>query len=138
MRSRDAGDFSTIADGYLRKTVEIRNEIKVEHGEAYKFALLGNPSKKVLRGDRRGKRVGLLGDGARREWAARQLKNAGFDPIRVECVGSQWIRSPRGLVVLAVEYRGVAVVQDAAAAQSAVEQGIGSGKAWGCGMLLLT
>lgn len=140
VRSDDMGDFATLCEGYLRKTVEISREPVVGHGEVYKLALAANPVKCLSRGagNRAGKRLALQGVGARLDWARTQLRNNGFDVIALEIVGSEWLQSPQGINVLAVEYRGVVVVTDTKLAQAAITQGIGRGKAWGLGMLLLT
>ncbi|MBL7988811.1 MAG: type I-E CRISPR-associated protein Cas6/Cse3/CasE, partial [Chlorobi bacterium] len=139
VRTEQAGDFSTLSDGYLRKAIEIAKEPTVELGSVHKLALAGNPVKQPFsKGPERGKPVALLGVGARIDWARTQLWRAGFEAIDIEIVGSQWLKSPKGINVLSVEYRGVVVVRDAEAAQAAVRRGVGRGKAWGCGMLLLT
>lgn len=133
VRSTHPGDFTTLADGYLRKTIEIRSEPEVEYGGVYKLSLTANPTK-----TRAGKRWGLYGYDARVQWVRDRLRKSGFDVITIECVESGWIESPAGVKALSVEYRGVVAVMDAALAQEAVDKGVGSGKAWGLGMLLLT
>lgn len=133
VRTAEPGDFSTLSDGYLRKAIEIAKEPAVELGGIYKLAVAANP---VVTRD--GKKLALAGAGAKIDWARTQLWKAGFEVIDIEIVGSQWIQSPKGITMLSVEYRGIVVVRDAEAAQAAVWQGVGRGKAWGCGMLLLT
>lgn len=48
------------------------------------------------------------------------------------------ISEPTARLLLAVDFRGVVVITDEERAKEAVAKGIGRGKAWGCGMVVLT
>ena len=87
---------------------------------------------------RTGKRFGLKGSRSQEQWAGEQLRRAGFEVIRLERVQEEWLQGSNGARLLAVDFRGVVVITDEERAKEAVAKGIGRGKAWGCGMVVLT
>lgn len=134
VRSESAGDYATLAEGYLRKCVEIE-EPKVELGSVHKLRFRANPTRCEWRTR---KRFGLTGSHAQEQWAMEQLRRAGFEVIRLERVQEEWLQGSNGARLLAVDFRGVVVITNEERAKEAVAKGIGRGKAWGCGMVVLT
>ncbi|MBK8912917.1 MAG: type I-E CRISPR-associated protein Cas6/Cse3/CasE [Chlorobi bacterium] len=134
VRSESAGDYATLAEGYLHKKAEIEEPI-VERGGVHKLRFCVNPTRCE---SRTGKRFGLKGSRSQEQWAGEQLRRAGFEVIRLERVQEEWLQGSNGARLLAVDFRGVVVITDEERAKEAVAKGIGRGKAWGCGMVVLT
>lgn len=116
----------------------------------YRFGLRANPTKKVTPkgedGRRRGqgKRVALRTLACLEDWMLRKAAAAGFaiEPgsLRIIAGGLAQFSQPRapqrGTINIA-DFGGTLRVLDRAAFEAAFAHGIGSAKAFGCGMLLL-
>ena len=78
-------------------------------------------------------------DAARTEWLARQAGVRGFAVVRARCaVESATVRRPAGIFGFNVAvFNGRLKVTDAAKFESALRNGIGTRRGYGCGMLIL-
>lgn len=122
-------------------------------GRRLRFRLEANPTRKVVRFDDdgarlgQGRRVELRTDEARLEWLVRHGERHGFaldqvhgvvPDVRVSLVPRRHGRRGRGRVALQpVRFEGHLRVVDPLALAEAVGHGIGPGKAYGCGLLSL-
>lgn len=108
-------------------------------GQILQFRLRANPTVK-----RDGKRLGRYGEDEQREWLERKLTAAGCGLLTSQIVkedlieaskheGGQRVKMP----LLAVRFDGVLQVADPSLLQQAVQQGFGSAKAFGFGLLSL-
>lgn len=99
----------------------------------YRFRLVANPTV-----TRQGKRHGLAGEDAQLAWLARQGERAGFDVDAALVSHCETIHSRRGgatVSLLRACFEGALLVRDAHALAAAMAQGIGHGKAFGCGLI---
>ena len=116
--------------------------------ERYRFSLLANPTRKVavVREDgsraKNGRRLALTQREELLGWIQRKAVAAGFtieaEALQIIPRGREFFHKPGAHGTLAaVEFRGLLTVQDSAAFRAAVAAGIGSGKAFGFGLLAL-
>ena len=114
-------------------------EIQLKSGQVLAFRLRANPTIK-----RRGKRLGLYRDEEQMGWLARKAEQGGFRILSAhscneKIVGGIVRRESRKdhLRLLSVQFDGLLQVVDAERVRRTVEGGIGSGKAFGLGLLSL-
>jgi CRISPR system Cascade subunit CasE len=119
----------------------------IEAGAVFDFRLRANPTKRLQQDDpagrlQKGARVGLRGP-AQLAWLVRKGAQHGFSVDEVTVVDQEH-QTERGrrrgsdrLVLEGVTFAGQLRVTDAAALRSALKSGIGSGKAYGFGLLSL-
>jgi len=118
-------------------------DLNVAPGQMLAFRLRANPTVK-----RQGKRYGLLKEEEQRAWLLRKAGQGGFRIIRVTVVREAnthariTLRAPEQAekhhgTFLAVRFDGILQVTDPEALWSTVQQGIGSGKGFGFGLLSL-
>lgn len=106
-------------------------------GQSLRFRLRGNPTKRTVEG----KRVALKGESAQLDWVRRKLAYAGFEVEACRCrdegmiQGRSGHRNGAGILLMSVLYEGLLRVRDPHAAIGAIAAGIGSGKAFGFGLL---
>ena len=119
-------------------------ELTVDVGRHCRFRLLANPTVKRKTPDGKPIRLSLFKDEEQRVWLARKLAEAGAEVVTFTAM-------PRGLqrsrknpqkderlqTHFAVLFEGVLRVTDPGALRSAVENGIGSAKGYGFGLLSL-
>lgn len=117
-------------------------------GQLLRFRLRANPTKRLSAGcpGQRvdGPRVGLFKESEQRSWLSRRAALAGFEPLEVDLrlLGTVVSRknptkSASKQSHLAVEFEGRLRVLDADALAHALRNGVGSGKAYGFGLLSL-
>jgi len=117
-------------------------------GRRFRFLLRANPT--ARRGPERARegrtpqktRVGLFREEEQRAWLERKGQQHGFSVIHfaLRPLGTLEIRRPEGqglMSFLAVEFEGLLEVNDPVNFAKSWEQGIGSGKAFGFGLLSL-
>ncbi len=113
----------------LVRAIEPRDAV----GQRLQFRLQANPTFK-----REGKRHALYADDALREWLARQAQAHGFtvdaEQVLMVKLGKKYGKK-RQQTWHAVQFDGVLTVSDAIAFRLALTNGIGSGKAFGFGLL---
>ncbi len=157
-------DWSALASGYLRGRAESKPVVlAVTAGRRLRFRLRANPTKRVWSGNDRlgavmvGKRVGLTTATDQLRWLLHKGEIGGFripggwldaqhpetgEPIqvpnfRVDVLpeGRDCNDKPGGGGFTAVRFDGVLVVTDPDTFQNAVASGVGTGKAFGFGLL---
>lgn len=124
-------------------------ESLLEHPR-YRFDLRANPTKKVTpkgengKREGQGKRVALLAPGQLEEWMERKASAAGFaleaGNLRISARGPTHFRKQKGRqpgTLSIVDFGGTLRVLDRGAFKAAFANGIGSAKAFGCGLLML-
>lgn len=125
------------ADFYCRPQVE-QNEVTAHltRGDEWRFWLVGNPTKRES--DSRN----LTSNGVDwRDWLYRKLDAAGAAPLdRIDARRLRADQPRRGnheLTIDRVRFAGDLAVEEPARLAEALSAGIGRGKAFGCGLLLL-
>jgi len=101
------------------------------------FRLRANPTV-----TRNGKRYGLVRDQSLEEWLRKKEKNLGVQFHSMSIVDEGYITGSRGkeshrLNLKTALYDGLLTVTDAQLLEKSLTQGIGPGKAFGCGLLSL-
>ncbi len=167
VQTREEPDWSDLSGGYLVGTAESRPlDLAVTPGRRLRFRLRANPTKRVAAKDERlggvmaGKRVGLVTEAEQIRWLLRKAEAGGFrvpggwvearDPdggaprllpnFRVDVIAEGRDHNDKpdhGGEFVAVRFEGVLEVTDPAALRATVAAGVGSGKAFGFGLLSL-
>ncbi len=105
-------------------------------GQQLAFRLMANPTVK-----RDGKRWGLVGEEEQRRWIERKASAGGFSLLRLRVTPHRSVEGEKGdafpLTFVSVTYEGMLEVTDSQRFRATLEDGIGSGKAFGFGMLSL-
>lgn len=119
------------------------------NGQQWHFEVVLNPvaAKKTPGAPRgtRGKLTALVGEEAQLEWFSTKAKSCGFTPLETLIVERKTLRfsklatNPKGrqVVIGTVRYRGTLQIDDAEMFKKSLVEGIGRGKAYGCGLLTL-
>lgn len=153
VQSNIVPSWSHLPAGYLldkpqHKDVTARYAT-VREGMSLRFRIRANPTKKVdtksIEGVRRhGRRVELTDHAEQLAWLRRKGSDAGFELVSAELGDAARVEpSPRivgtnrgqRVTFAAVLFEGVLRVTDAAAFRETLAVGIGTGKAFGCGLL---
>jgi CRISPR system Cascade subunit CasE len=165
VQTRERPDWSALAPGYLLAPSESKSlELPVSAGQRLRFRLRANPTKRVHEKNERlgpvmvGRRVGLTGECDQLRWLLRKGDGGGFrvpgewvdashpetgTPVqlpnfRVDLVPEGRDRNDKpnhGGEFLAVRFDGILTVTDPDRFRATVTAGIGSGKAFGFGLL---
>lgn len=158
VQSRAEPDWSRLPSGYLGAPARTKSldaaYAQVTVGREFVFRLRANPTKRISAGNAseterwHGKRVELRREEDQIAWLRRKGTQAGFALVTVRAggevaqvqrtglagrVSSQ--RGPQPLAFGSVVFEGRLRVTDAALFRQALEDGIGSGKAFGFGLL---
>jgi len=114
-------------------------ELNLAEGQLLAFRLRANPTVK-----RQGKRHGLYRTGDQMEWLSRKAQRGGFRIVRAAVIREDeetgWQRragANRRITLFAVLFDGLLQVVDPDRMSGTVQRGIGSGKAFGFGLLSL-
>ncbi len=118
----------------------------IREGRMLRFRLQANPTRKVDTksgpdGKRRNGRRVLLGRPEQQmEWLARKAEESGFVLLEARLAGDGHVpgrghQGVREVTVQPVLFEGRLRVTDVGRFAAALRQGIGPGKAWGCGLL---
>ena len=99
------------------------------------FRLRANPTVK-----RDGKRLGLLKEEEQRSWIHRKGASGGFEPLSITVIPEGFMKCTKGssdnkLSFHSVMFEGVLRITDADTFRASIENGIGSAKGFGFGML---
>lgn len=105
-----------------------------------RFRLRANPTKRVKE---TGKRQGILGEEAQKNWLRRQGQQNGFEVIDVNVSDEGFARdkskeaggSKHDMTLLSVRFDGLLRVTDPDAFRQAIGKGVGSAKGFGFGLL---
>ncbi len=142
--SRNRPDWEKLArSGYAAEDVRdisALREVFVE-GRTLGFSLLAAPTKKIANGGKNSRRVFLRTREERDDWLARQGEKYGFTllgaweaALPVDVFGK---KGTAGVVYRAVEFTGVLAIRDASLFWKGYTRGIGAGKAYGLGLMML-
>ncbi|QOC92368.1 type I-E CRISPR-associated protein Cas6/Cse3/CasE [Micromonospora craniellae] len=166
VQSNSKPDWSRLTADYLTEPAQVRSLQPlldaITPGRRFAFRLVGNPTRSVIRpatatqspvegGKRpRGKRIARHKPEEQIEWLIRKGNQHGFvvptahngqpDVSPSPCLPQAGQARPgdRGpITVMPVRFEGHLIVTDADAFRTAVRQGIGHGKAYGCGLISL-
>jgi CRISPR system Cascade subunit CasE len=165
VQTRDEPEWSRLPSGYLLELEQPKKiDLPVTVGQRLRFRLRANPTKRVaaknerLGGVMAGKRVGLASEAEQIRWLLRKGESGGFrvpgewvdnhHPATGEAIQLPNFRVdaiPEGRDrnskpghqgdFSAVRFEGILVVTDADAFRATVAAGVGSGKAFGFGLL---
>jgi CRISPR system Cascade subunit CasE len=148
MQSETAPAWSKLAEEYLARDPEQRpfplEKLRLE-GREIRFRLRANPTvsrKQEVDGvkPRRGQRHSIYDEEGQRAWLSRQGQRGGFEVLALEITesGKQRFRKPQGGPTITIHpclFEGRLRVTDVEAFQRTLREGLGSGKAFGLGML---
>ena len=134
-----------IPDGCLVQQREISSWLgAMEAGQLWSFDLIAAPTKKIAsEGNKNSRRRILREPGARQAWLERKAELNGFAIIQAQELEQIHVsgrhHADKGGVMYhdAYHYQGVLRITDAEAFRKAVQTGIGSGKAYGFGMMMV-
>ena len=116
----------------------------IQSGQIWGFDIITMPFRKERRENgENSRRRGLRNESERLEWLSRKAKQNGFSVLNVQETKDEKLHiyhpfDKGGKIVMdSFRYTGMLIITDAALFRSAVCDGIGPGKAYGMGMLLL-
>nr|WP_254846595.1 type I-E CRISPR-associated protein Cas6/Cse3/CasE [Hymenobacter sp. CRA2] len=144
VQSATAPDWARLPAGYLHQTAQCKPlSLAPTHGQILGFRLVANPTKKVARPDhRQGSRVALLDVGRAedgtpaQQWLHRKATRSGFEVLHVFSEGfplssARASHQQKGqLPLYGARFDGLLRVTDPALLNNALNQGIGSAKAF--------
>lgn len=113
-------------------------DLSVRAGQTLAFRLFANPTKRLgkAQGKACGKRVAIYGAEAQEGWLQRKAEQSGFTVLSSFTSSPNRFEDPVTKITLdGVRFDGVLQVVEPQAFMAAVEQGVGSGKAFGFGLL---
>ncbi|MBI1878241.1 MAG: type I-E CRISPR-associated protein Cas6/Cse3/CasE [Chloroflexi bacterium] len=123
-----------------------RFEPVFQPGQRFYFRLRANPTKRLLRDDperelKKGQRLGLYKEEEQRDWLARKAEQGSFALLGVTVTAEGKIggktKERHDLALLAVRFEGLLQVTGPAQFSQTLQEGIGSGKGLGFGLLSL-
>ena len=133
-----AEPFSGLANPAVKEL-----DLSLANGRFLKFRLTANPTIKKVRRDENGKRlnsnrVPLKCESCQKSWLYKKAKNHGFRILYADISQEQKQTSrKKKITVHTVQYNGRLQITDATKFNTALQQGIGPAKAFGCGLLSL-
>jgi len=137
-------NWNVLDQGYLSDRVPTPLDIKefnpnqkmLEKRGRFQFRLRANPSK---RNKETGKIVGFFKQKDQLEWLQKQGDRCGFIPHNVLLIPAPNVfgkkKGTKPIQIKTVLYQGILEVTDSALFLSALQQGIGKGRSYGCGLL---
>lgn len=156
VQSQIAPDWTYLNDArdarghtYLLRPPESKPfDVKFVAGQRLAFRLRANPTKRLGKsaGERQGNRVGIYDEKEQLAWLQRKAEQGGFRLIRVIVSRAEYIENRQAiqrehqthdLKLFAVQFDGILQVVDPERLRATLGQGIGSGKAFGFGLLSL-
>lgn len=133
VQSRNRGEWHSLPSGYAERIYE-RAPDSIEEGQVHRFSLVANPTYKKSRG----KRIALITSNEQVLWLSRKAELHGFRVDECRLGPQRTFKQPERRIVLhTVELYGRLTVTDAARFAATLSEGIGRGKAFGCGLLLI-
>jgi len=115
-----------------------------QNGDRYVFRLLANPTVKRKQAGKTSKRVGIYDSKGQEAWLERKGTQAGFSVTALRITNQGILESRKRknshtfqIKHLAVQFDGLLEVSDPGALKLAVQNGIGSAKGFGFGLLSL-
>lgn len=140
VQSAHAADWSRLDSvlGYLQRPADtkvVSMERLLQPAARYRFRLLANPTV-----TRDGKRHGLVTEDTQLGWLARQGERCGFRVDAALVTSSDVLNSSKGGSRISLQrtcFEGVLQLLDVDKMAVVLQDGIGPGKAFGCGLLSL-
>lgn len=138
VQSLGSGNWAALqAMNYFKSmdTRKLNPEEQLQTGDKFRFRLFSNPTV-----TREGRRQGLVSEDSQLEWLSRQGERFGFSIESALVTASEMIRVKKGetrISLLMACFEGWLSVRDPVAVTRALQEGIGPGKALGCGLLSL-
>jgi CRISPR system Cascade subunit CasE len=132
--------WTKLPDGYLSDRAVKQIEIEAEQfgvGRILQFRLRANPSK---RDNQTKKTIGLFHQPDQLAWLERQAERCGFALHGVDVIPSPNVFGIKSngsspIRITTTLYQGILEVREPSQFLTAVQQGIGRGKSYGCGLL---
>jgi CRISPR system Cascade subunit CasE len=125
---------TTVYDGFLNA---------LDTTSKYRFVFTANPiiNKKKTPDQKRGNRVPLIGKSAR-EWVIRKLGESGFENIVLDDIHDEKVlifkkNGTHTVKIRQQTYSGIVTIVNVDQVRNALLNGLGSEKAYGCGMVTL-
>ncbi len=133
-------DWSRLQQGYLAKHMTKPfdpNASQLDAGRIVQFRLKANPSK---RDQKTGKTVGLYHQSNQLAWLKQRASQNGFTLLSVDTIPTPNVFGRKGngtspIQIVTVLYQGVLQITDPLLFITAIHQGIGRGRSYGCGLL---
>lgn len=147
VQSQHRPDWDELTDAYLlppdpfdpagRNPAVKTFDPTLRRGQSLHFRLLANPTKRLGKsyGKDAGKRVGLYKTEEQIEWLKRKAERGGFLVLSALPSREQMQKSRHGPKLLTVRFDGILQVAEPETFADTLAQGIGSAKAFGCGLL---
>lgn len=134
------GDWNRLPSGYLSQHLSKPFDVEktpFTTGQLLQFRLKANPSK---RDNQTRKLIGMFHEADQLEWLSRQGDRNGFEIQGVDVIQTPNIFGRKGegkapIRLATVLYQGVLRVKDVDRLVAALQQGIGRGRSYGCGLL---
>lgn len=147
----EASDTSHIVEqaGWATRPPEIADYTpllgSLRKGQQWNFELVANPTKSEFKkNSKRGKVVSLVGNEGQAQWLEDRAAKGGFALKECAIVERSHLRFNKGeesnrrrVALQAVRYRGVLEVTDPDQLRQVLVDGLGRGRAYGCGLLTL-
>ncbi len=133
-------DWSRLQQGYLAKSTTkpfAPDASQLNAGRVVQFRLKANPSK---RDHETGKTIGLFHQHDQLAWLERRASQHGFTLHSVDTIPTPNVFGVKGkatspIRIVTVLYQGVIQVTEPDLFSTAIRQGIGRGRSYGCGLL---
>jgi len=120
--------------------------LQLQPGQVLAFRLRANPTKRLSAGTgNKGKRVGIYKEEDQAAWLQRKGSQHGFRLLQIQVSRNELVKQGEAipaaqgrahdLKLFSVQFDGILQVVDAERFVQAIGAGIGSGKAFGCGLL---
>ena len=148
VQSEHQPDWSSLCemDGLLLKSHSKLFDPQISKGQLLRFRIRANPTMiktfPILNGFAEKRRMGIYSEEGQSEWFARKAEEAGFSPLDLRFIAAGNLTGKKSgsegatkLQFHSVDYEGVLRVTEPALFLKALENGIGSGKAFGFGLL---
>jgi CRISPR system Cascade subunit CasE len=136
VQSSKEPNWSRLPEEILAEPAKCKSlNLAFRQGQSLTFRLRANPTMK-----RDSKRLGLLTEGQQRDWLHRKGLQGGFRPGLFQATKEGVTTGHKGaacLTHLAVRFDGLLTVTDPSAFAQTVENGVGSAKSFGFGLLSL-
>lgn len=135
------GNWNRLPSGYLSQPFASKlfdvEQMPFSVGQLLQFRLKANPSK---RDNQTRKLIGMFHEADQLEWLSRQGDRNGFAVQQVDVIQTPNIFGRKGegkapIRLATVLYQGVLRVKDVDRLVAALQQGIGRGRSYGCGLL---
>jgi len=143
--SRETPDWDAlVVNGYRCTGMRDISAMRDMYGEGsiFRFELLACPSKKIPGDGKNSRRVFLGQEEERKAWMERQAEKYGFRMRSLQELGrGEDILGSKGKDTIrytAIRFSGVLEITDLAAFWDGYQSGIGPGKAYGMGMLMIS